>query len=85
MDLIEHAKQDYAIMGKTISVYTLDGEIIKGKVVKVAPELLDIENEKGFFVINKSAIASMFISKDVQKKSFTTPSVPIMGHKAPGD
>jgi len=66
MDLIESANEEYKIIGKVISVYTLDGQIIKGIVRKVDSKLLGIEYDKGFFVINTSAIASLFISKDGQ-------------------
>ncbi len=66
MDLVEFAKQDYAIIGKTISVYTLDGNKIKGVVRKADVNLLGIEHEDGFFIINTSAIASLFIGRDDQ-------------------
>ena len=66
MDLIESANEEYKIIGKTITVYTLDGKIIKGIVRRADAKLLGIEHENGFFVINTSAIASMFISKDGQ-------------------
>jgi len=66
MDLIESAKEEYKVIGKSISVYTLDGQIITGKVIKLDSKLLVIEHERGIFVINTSAIASMFIRKDSQ-------------------
>ncbi len=66
MDLIEFVKDEYDIIGKTISVYTLDGQIIKGVVRRAETKLLGIEHENGFFVINTNAIASLFISKDGQ-------------------
>jgi hypothetical protein len=66
MDLIEFANEEYKILGKTISVHTLDGQIITGKVIKAESKILGIEQEDGFFAINTSAVASMFVKKESQ-------------------
>jgi len=51
MDLIESAKEEYKIIGKSISVYTLDGREITGVVRKADSKLLGIEHEDGFFIV----------------------------------
>jgi len=65
MDLIEFANEEYKIIGKSITVYTLDGQIISGKVIKADTKILAIEHQDGFFVMNTSAIVSLFIKKGV--------------------
>jgi hypothetical protein len=66
MDLIESANEEHAIIGRSITVYTIDGRITTGVVRKADSKLLAIEHADGFFLINTSAIASMFIGKDGQ-------------------
>ena len=52
------------IVGKTITVYTLDGKMIKGNVIMASDRLLGIENDQGRWIIMASAIASLLLRKE---------------------
>jgi len=52
------------LLGKTITVNTLDGKSIKGVLKRADENLLGIEHNTGFLIIFTKAIASIFMSID---------------------
>jgi hypothetical protein len=66
MGLIEYANEEHKIIGKSLTVHTVDGKTIKGLVKSADSNVTCIEIGSGFYIILSSAIASMYLSKDNQ-------------------
>ena len=54
----------YQLLGRTITVNTLDGKAITGKLITEESNWLTIDDGNGFSFVVQYAIASMFVNKD---------------------
>lgn len=55
---------DQSIIGRTVTVFTLDGDVFKGELTNEAPNAIWIKNKSGISIVVKSAIAVISIKRD---------------------
>lgn len=52
------------IVGKEVTVFTVDGKATKGTVKQASEDLLALESSQGNFIILTRAIVSFFMGKE---------------------
>jgi|GEM_PF-4416940 len=55
---------DQTIIGKTVTVFTLDGDVFKGELTNEAPNAIWIKNKSGISIVAKSTIVVISIKGD---------------------
>jgi hypothetical protein len=73
MEQTQNPISKYLLLGKTITVNTIDGKAITGKLLSEESDWLTIEDGIGFSFVVHSVIASLFVNKD--QKLLKTPSL----------
>jgi hypothetical protein len=64
MEQTQNPISKYQLLGKTITVNTLDGKAITGKLITEESNWLTIDVGTGFSFVVQSAIASVFVNMD---------------------
>ncbi len=55
---------DHTLIGKNITVLTLDGNVFKGTFTNEAPKAIWIKTKNSISIVSKSAIAIISIKRD---------------------